>query len=162
MSLPGNEFLIQMHAGPRFYIGVDERGIILPFNVIALPGGTAAPKWKIQNFGESRYVITQGALGTRAEGARVVALKTQTPLQWQLTWFPQQGPHCYMITDGYPGPTQGFAWTVEPDTPYGRVVLKDVGPFAPELPPQEALFNLVHVPEAKAEGKAEAEAAPAA
>lgn len=95
-TLANGEFLIQMHAGPRLYLGVDQREPVSVRNVVALPGGTLAPRWTIQQFGEAHYVIKEAGLGTIAQGKSVVALETHTPVQWLLTWCPQQGPHCYM------------------------------------------------------------------
>lgn len=113
-------------------------------------------------------MIKSHGLGTIPENKNVVALDTQTPQQWLLSRYPQQGHNCFMyalhcvfgtarltavdhrIMNTYPGPTEGHAWVVDNPEPYSRVVLKDIGFFAPELPPKEALFNFIPVSEAEA------------
>ena len=114
--LPDGDYFIQMHGEHGAFIGVDDRQkSLLPHPVAIVPPGAlgrtvrnclqelavrtdavSSLQWALQRFGESTYVLKIKGLGTIPKGNVIVALETQIPQQWEITWFPQQGKNTYM------------------------------------------------------------------
>ncbi|KIP06295.1 hypothetical protein PHLGIDRAFT_19483 [Phlebiopsis gigantea 11061_1 CR5-6] len=150
--LRDGRYLIKKHGLNGGFIAVDEESSEDPISrpVFVLPGGTKAPIWRvhIHDVTKGVYSISSGDWITGSGNGRVVALRAPfMPQQWRLQSLPLEGENCYMVHSG--AVSDNPTWAVESSKPYTQVDLRKIGPFAPEDPPQDALFDFIPIPEDK-------------